>query len=1058
MSELKIIKASAGSGKTFSLTREFLRLLINEPLDYYRTILAVTFTNKATAEMKTRILTELHRLGSGEKSDQLEFLMSVSSSTEAKVREKCNAILIRILHGYSWFRAETIDSFFQGIIRSFLLELGIPGHFTTEVEHDQLLEEAVDQFLNKLGNGGQDFEWLVSYIEDRLRTGKTWGVKKGLMDIGKETFKEIYQENAGSIEEKLGDPDFLKHFRNQLNAIVVGFEMKIESLVLPVFEQMEAAGLSADDFSNKESGPLGFFIKLRRKNYEDPLKRLLDTLNDPEKWSVKTNSRRNEIIRFGQDILEPVARKVLELFDTERPKYLSALILLKNFYFTGLISRISSEIRQVKQEKGIMLLSDAAPFIYRIINDNDTPFIYEKTGNRFNHLLIDEFQDTSEFQYKNFRPLLSNSLSFGHSCLLVGDVKQSIYRWRNGNWQILAKEVGHDFGPAVTLQTLGTNWRSQSRIVNFNNQFFKAAAGVFDSIIQSGNEDYIPAETIYSDVKQEVSPKFSADSGSVFFALFNKNAQKEDENYFGELLIEQINGLFRKGFNPGDIAILVRHKKEGTLLSNFVVDANNQRKFDKATGIISNESLFLCNSPLVKLLLSAMHFVAEPDNRLKSAALIANYLNFHSKEQVELIEIDGEKLQVHSVDQILGEGFTGDCRQIAFENLFSLAGKLAIMLKLNNQEFENVYLHSFLDIIYSFTRNEMSDLNGFLCYWDEVGHKKTISAAETKGSIRILTIHRSKGLEFPAVIIPFAEWDYKPKTFSTLWIKPETAPFNELAAVPVNTEQKLVDSEFANAYHSERYLTLIDNLNLMYVAFTRAVDSLIVFGKADPEKASSVGDLMASTLKILSGQNHLTVCQGDPFIYMQGEPGFYEDKPGEMATGFLEKSETQTALPLIRISNSVRFDDQNEHSARIRYTGNALHAIMENIVVPEDIGKAIHKAVQSGLMRTEDIPEFQQIIERALEAENVREWYSPKFQVLTEAAIIHPDGSMKRPDRLMVSGNAVTVLDYKFGHESESNSHSEQVKGYMNTLQEMGYEIVKGFVWYVTEGKLKEVV
>lgn len=1058
MAQLKLIRASAGSGKTFNLTRIFLELVLKEVnSEYYRKILAVTFTNKATAEMKERILKELYILASGEKSEHLEHLVKVTGKTEARLRNLSEAVLNQILHGYSWFRVETIDTFFQGIIRSFVRELNIPGHYNIELDQDKILEEAVNRLLDKLESEDKLVKWLVQYIDSRISEGKSWVVKSELQNLGKSLFKEDLIENLPVMEPLINDENTISAYRDVLHSIVTGYEKKLSDISVKVLSKIDSLNLIDADFFYKGSGTLTYLRNLHIKPTELPGKRVYTLLDSPDKWASKDSPRKQEVENLGGTLLNPAFLQIIDLIEKESKEYNTANIILKNLHILGLLTHLNRELKELQRDKGIMLISDASPFIQRIINNNDTPFIYEKAGNRFNHILIDEFQDTSSMQWGNFKPLISNSLSNNNDCLLVGDVKQSIYRWRSSNWEILAKHIKEEVNKEIIHEiSLTTNWRSSARVVMFNNEFFQKAVGKFQTLI-SENTPHIALKEIYSDVMQEIPVSKSPNEGHINIKLFNNQDVKDNPEYFHDELIERINEVLANSYIPGDIAILVRNKREGTDLANLLVNTNKSGRFCQSIGVISNESLFLIGSPAVNLLVAAMQFVYSPLDRLVAANLVNTYKQVFTTG--ENIVINSGYFEIEELKQLIAPDFIEQCKQMRMEGIYSIAEKLVTILNIYSIDKERVYVHSFLDVVFNFGTSEISELNGFLNYWTEEGHKKTIMAAETPGSVKILTIHKSKGLEFPVVIVPFCDWSYTPKTGEKLWLNSSEKPFNTLPLQPVNFEKVLDNSIFSEQYQLENYRTIIDNLNLLYVAYTRAANALIVFARTN-DTLKHTGDVVAGALEQLHSENTIADLEYNEQEnrYVIGSLPIKKLESSVNNTRFFTTETPATQLPDVRISSQAQqfMGHQSERFDAAEH-GQVLHAIMEKIRTSEDISSAIRQFTLQGIITSGQGEIMQDVLEKAIKDTTVAEWFNIKHTILSENDIIGLGGKINRPDKVVIHNNNVSVIDYKFGSKEEIEKHKKQVNKYKYLIKSMGYVNVSGYIWYVLDNNIVEV-
>ena len=1056
MAELKIIRASAGSGKTYTLTEEILSILMREPLDYYKRILAVTFTNKATAEMKGRILKELHFLGSGQASSHLEMLVAGTGRSQEQIRNKSRSILSAILHGYSWFRIETIDTFFQGIIRSFLRELNIAGYYTIELDQDAILSEAIDHLLDNISSKKDMLQWLLTYIDKKIDEGKSWTVNNEMLKLGKTLFKEDIISLFPQLKEQLSDSRKLADYGNSLEKIISEFSLKLETIANKVLSKMEADGLTPGDFYR---GIGGYFKKISLGKFEKP-GAFYDIISvNPDKFPSGKCTRKEEVKSFGLTTIMPAILEIVSTLEKQLKQYNSAVAINNNLHILGLLNSLNEEMVELRKEKGIFLISDASPFIQRIINDNDTPFIYEKSGNYFNHLLIDEFQDTSNMQWGNFKPLISNSLSKNHQCLLVGDVKQSIYRWRNSNWEILESKVKKDFHPEVLKEiSLTTNWRSDAQIIRFNNSFFENASKSISSLFARKEITSSTPEKLYHDVKQEIPAGKQQNNGYVSIKTFEKRIQKEEPEYFGSELVENINQLLENNFKPGDIALLVREKKEGMLLADFIINANKKKQFTSSVGIISNESLFLHKSPAVCLLIAAMQFILDPNNQQISAELVAHFLQMKKDINSPEILFPENDWQPNRLDDYLHKGFTEKCLELKQESLYVLTEKLTAILGIYDIPGEIVFIHSFLDLVYEFSNNDIADIKRFLDFWEDKGDSKTISAAETSNCVRILTIHKSKGLQYPAVIIPFADWKMTPKANEVLWLGSGNKPFNQLLATPVNHNKILEESFFEADYIKENYLTLIDNLNLLYVAFTRAENALMVYTIDKGSKSLDTHSLIVGTLNELYNASNSNL------------PVVFEEKKGKYRIGNIparkqtQSNSTEQTVPGITPNLSlpgVRFLSQAElylSSGLLTDNpaayGKMLHAIMENVIIKNDLESAIRSKKEEGKLTLKEADQIEHQLTTALNDLRVKKWFSGEFTILNEADILLPNGHIKRPDRVMLDADKAIVVDYKFGHEEDNLQHQKQVKSYMDLIKQMGIDHVEGYLWYVLENDI----
>lgn len=1091
MAKLKIIRASAGSGKTYTLTSDILNLLLSHPgNDYYRRILAVTFTNKATAEMKERILKELHTLATGQPSNHLQVICKTSKLDEPAVRKKAGQILSSILHGYSWLRVETIDTFFQSVIRSFVRELNLSGYYNIELNQDKILNLAVEGLLDRLGNEPELLSWIIAYVEEKLEKDGSWDFTRELQQLGRSLFRENLQEKLPEIKQTIKNKATLELYANVLKEIKKAFENDTASIAQRVMENMTLQGLTIEDFFQTTKGPINVFRKVLNQNFDFEKNYVETILNNPDKWPSGKTKQPQEAIRFGTEIAAPALVNLKNLIAEKAENYSTSLIVLKNLAVLGLLTELQEEVELVRKERDAFLISDAAPFIQKLINHNNVPFIYEKAGNQFNHLLIDEFQDTSLMQWSNFRPLLENSLSVGHSCLVVGDVKQSIYRFRNSNWKILDSQVLNDLGPGnTTTVNLDTNWRSDANIVRFNNHFFRLAAELLDIKNQDLTENSIQKSKLYADVAQKSPAGKDQQRGFVSFQIISGNAElqqnngdetEEDSIDFPAIrghLIGSINELLESGFEPSDIAILVRHKKNGKQIAEIIVEANQKQLFAKPVGVISNESLFLHSSPAVLAVVNALAYAHNSSNLLAAANMLANFLYLKSDSNVDKIPFPGGPFDSYVFDSIFNTNYAAFCSEIRQDSLYLASEKICNLFGFFELESELVYIHSFLDVVFEFANKQHSEIGSFLKFWDEEGENTTISASESEGAVRILTIHKAKGLEFPVVIIPDMLSSFKPNHNDLLWVEPKWEPYSQLPLLPIKPTNLVQNSFFKGDFFLEKDLNIIDNLNLLYVAYTRAVNALYVFIK-EPKKVKEKKETEASECGIQAIEDinsliHLTLDK----LKLNSDKEFelnYDLQAGRISYGKLAKQNLQvkpnkgiamTAIQQTLVMPGIRSKQLSEQlltfSAEGRFhqlvQGRIIHAVMEKVQTTNDLEKAVKEKVQSGILSETEGRQLHQLLSDAIRETEKHEWFSGKYKILTEADIVVPNGSLKRPDRIILKDNETLVVDYKTGTEADRQSHQKQVKEYMQLLTAAGKPGVKGYIWYLTQHEIIEV-
>ena len=1081
MSQLTIYKASAGSGKTFRLTQEFLHLIFKYPQNY-RKILAVTFTNKATAEMKSRILSELNKLAKGIDSDYLDSLKHEYNLSPNEIKIKASKILSLLLHDFSKFSVSTIDKFFQKIIRSFTRELGIQPGYSIELGQDEILTKVIDDLLLELDENKELKNWLSVLASENIEQGSKWDFKDQIQKLAREIFKEEYKAFNKQLIRKMSDKEFLTEYIKQLHQIKSKFENFITDKSKEAQDLIVKSGLSVDDFSRKTSGPAGYFNKAIQKKEFEPGKLFLGAIDDITKWYTKASDKTDLIEKLLDNGLLSVSREIVSFYEKNHNEYYSSLEILKYIHTLGILTDISAKLRQYTEEQNIFLISDASRLIQIIIDNNESPFIYEKTGSIFKHFMIDEFQDTSRIQWYNFKPLIGNSLAQGSKNLVVGDVKQSIYRWRNSDWKILSDEVQEEFSQfAPKAQSLNVNWRSQRNIVDYNNSVFAYSSQIlqqnFNAEYSESDENIFKSKITeaYQDVVQEVSE--SNNGGFVKHSFLN---EKEYDSWKDEVKLRLpiiIEELQDKKFKLNDIAILVRTSKEGQEIANALVAYKKQSKTRHRFDFISNDSLFLNNSSLVKFILAILEYLLSPNDEINLSFIAYEYFYYLQSEKKldsELHTILKKRTPEELKDKlsnIFPEAFIRSIDQLKQLPIYELIDRLVRIFELNKNKAELPYLKAFLDIILDFSKKSTSDLHTFINWWKEEGYKKTLRVSENQDAIRILTIHSSKGLEFKNVIIPFCSWDIDHKSYQTniLWCKTDKKPFDQLDLIPIKYGKTLQYTIFKEDYLKEKFHAYVDNLNLLYVAFTRAEQNLFCFS---PYKETKNGITKINELLYFTYQNYMNFASEKSLLSFEdhwnkdsnvfefgklNEPTkLSKEMPDEFEFEKFESFDIKNKLRL-KLHDSSFFTGQESAPFEKVNRGMLMHEIYENIKTEKDISKAINKLIFEGKISANQKLELTEKIEHTFKNEQIKSWFSNNWEVKNEAEIILKDGKTVRPDRVMSNHEKTIIVDYKFG-EQEEEKHHKQVRSYMDLLMKMENKSIEGYVWYVDLNLIRQVV
>ena len=841
---LTVYKASAGSGKTFTLATEYIRLLVENPQSY-RTILAVTFTNKATEEMKMRILSQLYGIWK-QLPDSDRYMKVVEEKTGLPtgiISEQAGLGLANLLHNYNYFRVETIDTFFQSVLRNMARELDLTTNLRIGLNDVQVEELAVDQMIEDLSTTDVVLQWILQYIMENISDDKSWNVISQIKKFGRTIFRDEYKEVSQALEKKMAEPGFFEDYTARLREIRSSAEERMKEIAESFFDTLDGEGLTIEDFSYGKTGVCSFFLKLRQGIFDESIvsKRVTDSLGDPTKWYKKTHPQRELIHSLADTVLGDILRYAVE----ERPRqwklFKSADLTLRHLNQLRLLSSIERKVRELNETSNRFLLSDTQQLLHSLIGESDSPFIFEKIGTQLEHVMIDEFQDTSTVQWQNFRVLLSETMSHEQgSSLIVGDVKQSIYRWRSGDWRLL-NDIEQQFNnQQIEKRSLKTNYRSDRNIITFNNAFFRQAANLEYMAQRELNErEAEQLQKAYADVEQQI-PEGRKPKGEVQIHLLPANDYQAATL---RELADTIKRLTTNGIPQKDIAILVRVNAFIPVIAQYFMEEMSE------VTIVSDEAFRLDASPAVNLLIQALRLLIHPDDQLTKASIVKLW---HCDVLKEDAADNKLLLCTNDLDTLLPEAYIGHFNHLLTMPLYELVEHLHAVFTLKRISDQSAYVYAFYDQLANYVSENTANIDGFLQEWDETLCGKTIQSDETDG-VRIISIHKSKGLEFGYVICPFCDWQLEKQSGNFLWCHPKESPFNELPIAPIDYSQKqMMGTIYENDYLHEHLQNTVDNLNLLYVAFTRACRGLYVIGRR--KTASSRSALIEQSLPLVAGE------------------------------------------------------------------------------------------------------------------------------------------------------------------------------------------------------------
>ncbi len=1080
--ELLVYKASAGSGKTFTLAVEYIKLLIINPRAY-RQILAVTFTNKATAEMKERILTQLYGIWKEDPTSdaylkRIKEDLNPSSPPDKELRQRAGMALQYMLHDYSRFRVETIDSFFQSVMRNLARELELSPNLNIELNNADVLSDAVDSMIEKLTPSSPVLAWLLDYINERIADDKRWNVSSEVKSFGRNIFDESYIERGEGLRLKLRSPETIKLYRDVLREMETDALEQMKGFYDQFEGELDGHALVPEDLKGGARSIGSYFRKLRdgRLTDKDVLNATLqNSLADAKNWATKTSSRKDEIIRLAETSLIPLLQDAERLRPQKSRTINSCRLSLQHLNKLQLLNHIDEEVRTLNREHNRFLLSDTNALLHKLVHEGDSSFVFEKIGANIRNVMIDEFQDTSRMQWDNFRLLLLEGLSQGADSLIVGDVKQSIYRWRNGDWGILnslgrnqSKPQFCDTSPQlsfpfpVRVETLKVNRRSETNVINFNNCLFTAAVDYLNSLhLKELKKECFPLKRAYADVVQE-SPKTDS-KGYVKVSFIEPDKEQDYTQKTLSAMGEEVQRLLSEGVKLNDITILVRKNKNIPPIADY---------FDKELHlpVVSDEAFRLDASLAICMLIDALRYLSNPEEKIAKASLITNYkLQITGGDKAE--PADWHDILTADARTALPAEFVSRMDELRLMPLYELLEELFTLFNMGSIEKQDAYLFSFFDAVTEYLQNNSSDLDGFIRYWDETLCAKTIPSGEMDG-IRIFSIHKSKGLEFHTALIPFCDWKLENETYNQLvWCTAPEPPYNAIDLVPVNYSSTMAESVYRQDYLNERLQLWVDNLNLLYVAFTRAGKNLILWSKKDQK--GTMAELLSAALPQVDKAGEGSRDEEDS-IYESGE--IYpseEENDNSQALNKLAQKPVKLPVHMESMRHDIEFRQSNrsadfiagvdeaKSSRRFINRGRLLHTLFSAIETEEDIDDAISRLVFEGIIgRTETEEEIRELTLRAFSQPQIKDWYSGSWQLFNECDIIwQENGELRnrRPDRVMMRSGTIVVVDFKFGKPNKK--YNKQVQGYIDLLIRMGYDAntISGYLWYVEEEIIKKV-
>lgn len=1107
--QVNVYKASAGAGKTFTLAAVYIAHLLNdfsEADQPHRHLLAITFTKKATAEMKERILQYLYALAHFPDSEK-QFVDKVKENlhtplSDVEIQRRAGRVLQQILHHYDRFGVNTIDSFFQALLTNLAHELHLTASFKIDINDVEVISKAVDHLLRNLQPNSEVLQWITQYIEERLDDDKKWDISKDLKTLSRQLLSEPYLLNGKLLREAMQSNNLVSNYRKQLKALKAKTFTTLQQQAQSLDEFIETlGGYKAISYGENRLRPwvkrIANVVATGDTNLF-PSNTVLQYINEPDTLIKKAEAKKNGLPAWRNEL----SQRMEELNQLIKPALFtinSCNLSTTKLNPLRLLHEIDTIMRQLNSENNVFMLAHTPLLFKEMVGQDEVSFVFERAGTTYRHIMVDEFQDTSPLQWSNLRQLFVENIAQGNSCMLVGDVKQGIYRFRKGDWNALA-QMKED---ALTrIHQLDSNFRSGEVIVAFNNLFFQEAASVLEQANRNRDtfqhydlpqlDHDVPITTLYN--QDNVTQKAIHPSGFVRLALHTppKGKGQQDapslEGVEAEALdveaelFAQIRRMHTAGVAYEQMAILVRSNKESKKIMRYREEHHEQLA---DIHLVSDEAFLLSSSSAIQTIIHALRYLHSQDDIAK--AYLTKNVPPPFVEQ-GLAQLDRWR--------------EGQLNDVPF---YSLIQRIIALLHLNDLQDQTPYIYAFLDHVLQYLDEHPARISLFLQHWDEVLGGKSIPSSSVKG-VQILTIHKSKGLAFHTLFLPYCDWAFEVPTSETLlWATPRQSPYNAVPLLPIVKKNDALLSIYADICYREILDVDIENLNLLYVAFTRAEQNLLVWGKykqrKDEERKAidDIGQLLYRTL-LDESQQFKTPLAGNALPTLRVETDDVSTTI-ELGTPGLRLTANSSALSQVdkplnplniknptietlhfevypsrvqfRQSRSARryseeLMSESDNAAPIadtldlaRQKGILLHSLMEQIAHRDEVDKVIAQAAAEGRIPYHlDRNDIRQLLHHAMANPIVQPWFDGSWTLYREGKILThtPDQAgltYRQPDRVMMRGEETIIVDYKFGRTRPA--YHDQVREYAQLLRQMGHKQLRGYLWYVAQNEVEEV-
>lgn len=1022
------------------MVQKYLTITSNSTTGRFDQVIAMTFTNKAAQEMKERILNALDTMAfpkrgsEKEQQEAREFILTTSTTTKKTPEELTHfaqKMLSQILHNYGDFRVQTIDKFSLQLIRSFARDLDLNENFEVVMREKDLLERVIDQLLGNIGKPGYEqlTQYVIHYAKNNIDEGTSWNFRNSLIGFSELLIKEDNQIFVQDILESEYTAAGISEIRKEIRRISTAIKERQHAL----HSVFMAENLTADELPGKTKGIFAYWDNLLKSegDFIPPSNTIRDLLYEGKGYLPKH--------RFP----DPLKEQTIAYVEFGEQHSEDLYFLKKsagNYYNLALLKYIAQELALLKESENLILISDFNKMISQLLREEDANYVYERLGNRFNHYLLDEFQDTSRLQWLNLIPLLHNAISQGHQNLIVGDPKQAIYRFRNGLVeQFIAlpgiynpendpklQQISSQFETMGIKRPLNENWRSRKNIVHLNNAIFAATKDQLGKF-----SDY------YFDVEQ--SPK-GKDGGYIRFEI----SEEVDIETEAQFILSTIRKCEEDGYNRGDICILARNKKDGNEWAKTLSQAPEKYK------VVSEDSLSVGADRTVQLFILYCLIRRNSANPTPQLQFATSYFAMNNLNPIAALASYWRNGKIGNLNflEFTTDTFKSDSAfWFNYENLYDLGQQF--MRLIEKTELNNPYFHHLMEMLHNYDIQFGPDLRGFLEFWGNEGEKQTVQVADSGDAIRIMTAHKSKGLEFPVVILPNLR--FHPKLKDHFFVQ---SPNHELIYTKLSKIK--VPEVISEHYYKELHKGLLDEYNLLYVIFTRPKERLYALLEEPPIKPTdnsvlNVNNIVYSALDQIKGK--LTGLRVTDQSFEFGAPEKVQTPIKTDSTLHFQPNNLTDMLWFPEIS--LRANEEPEFLSTEMRFGRQLHSVLEECQSAEQIAPIVQEKIQKGELEQQFLQEIQSNALEIFQHPKMVDLVSKATSILNEQVLICRDDQLLRPDKLFIYPDRCVVLDYKTG--KKESKHLKQVERYMETLKEMGFARVEGVLLYTDTMEWEEV-